>query len=439
MLFGRRRTRVLVLVGTRPECLKLTSLVRILRTQPEIECLLVNSGQQRAMAERSLAQCGLRADHNLPAPLGGSLSATVRGLCAHIGAAISTCAPDAVVVQGDTSTAYAGALAAHAAGVSLAHVEAGLRTAHPCRPFPEELFRRRIAPLAALHFPPTPLAAVNLINEGITSAKIHVCGNTIIDLLREQCEVNSDFEPQGKNRGARPKETATPCPLWKPHPQDTHAKLREVNSNKETFSDPTLPENCARLLTLTLHRRENYGNGLDAVGAAVLDLLEADPGLGVICPVHPNPIVGNRIRRLLGAHPRIRLTEPMDYAPFVRLLARSALVVTDSGGIQEEAPYLGVSVIVVRENTERPESVSCGTTRLVPAQRLAVFDAACAALRTSRQQPLPFDAQAPFGDGRAGERIATLLLAALTESAPASLGASIQPPHRSKCYGADTA
>ncbi len=369
--------RIVAFVGTRPECLKIASVVRAVREQKHLDCWLVNSGQHSAMVRRSLAQCQLRADSDLtPIRANISLSHAIRDLREQMQAIILDQQPAAVMVQGDTSTAYAGSLAARTTGVRLVHVEAGLRTTHPYRPFPEEMFRRRIATMAHLHFAPTALAAANLCGEGVPASQIHICGNTIIDLLREHCELRDE------SRARR----------------------------------PVLPNGCRRLITLTLHRRENYGRGLDTVCSAVLDLLDAEHDLALICPVHPNPAVGNRIRRMLSNHPRIQLTEPMNYAPFVELLKRSALIITDSGGIQEEAPYLGVPVLVVRENTERPESLACGTCHLVAVEHGAIFTAALAALSAPHPQALPFDKKAPYGDGRAGERIAAILANTLLDA-----------------------
>ena len=365
------RPRIALIAGTRPECLKLASTHAALLRRAEP--LLIGSGQHPAMVARTCAHLGLTLDLTLPAPPPpATLSRSVRHLRDGLRDALVRLAPAAVVVQGDTSTAYAGALAARLAGVPLAHLEAGLRTADPRRPFPEEPFRRRIAPLARWHFAPTLGAAAHLRAEGIADGAIHVVGNPIVDLLRETV--------QG--------EPLEPCPVgWR--------------------------DRFERLLTLTLHRRENYGRGLDAVCAAMRALLERHPDLGLVCPVHPNPLVGTRMRRLLADHPRAILTEPLDYRPFVRLLAASTLVVTDSGGIQEEVPYLGVPTLVVREATERPECLDTGVVRLVAPQPEAIVAAVDLALTQPRPRPMPFDADAPFGDGHAGERVAAVLLAAL--------------------------
>ena len=363
-----RAQRVLVLVGTRPEAIKLASVVEALRDQPGLATTFVSSGQHPRMVASTLQHLGLAADMELPpVESGSSLSRTVRHLRDHCKAMAIGWGADAIVVQGDTATAYAGALAGDAAGIPVAHVEAGLRTQTPLRPFPEEPFRRRIATLAEWHFAPTRVAAEHLLAEGIPGEAVHVVGNTVIDILRRTLH-------------------ALPAPLaGRDH------------------------------VVLTLHRRENYGHGMDHVCSAVLALLGRHPGLRVVSPLHPNPLVGARMRRLLGGHPRIELVPPLDYQPFIQLIATARLVITDSGGIQEEAPYVGVPVLVVRDATERPEAFAYGGLRLVPPMRDAVLAAAETALAATRPASVAFDASAPFGDGHSGARIAGLLASALSQ------------------------
>lgn len=370
MTSRRAVPRVVLVAGTRPECLKLASLATALRTRADCSTLLMNSGQHRAMVESTFAHLAQFCDIDPGDATGATLSAALRALRAQIRHAARNVGASMLVAQGDTTTAYATALAARDLELPLAHVEAGLRTDHPLRPFPEEYFRRRISRLATLHFAPTIAAACNLRHEGIAAERIHLVGNTVIDLLRERVE----------RRGA---------------------------------GNPDFLPQTSRLITLTLHRRENYGRGLDVVCGAILDLLAREADIGVVCPVHPNPVVGARIRRHLDGHPRVALTEPLAYRPFIDLLMRSALVVTDSGGIQEEAPYLGVPVLVVRENTERPESVAVGTTTLVPVQHDRIIDEIERRLAAARPTALPFTPASPYGDGRSGQRCAELIAAFL--------------------------
>ncbi len=360
---AKRPLRLLALVGTRPECLKMAALVRAAGADARCRLALVGSGQHPAMIRDTLAHLGSSTDLELPAVIpGSSLSRTVQHIQSSLIASLPALAPDVIIVQGDTSTAYAGALAARAAGIPLAHVEAGLRTGDPLRPFPEEPFRRRIAPLARWHFAPTAGAAANLIGEGIDPVRVLTVGNTIVDELKR---FSSDHAPSG-------------IP-WRERGRD--------------------------LLVLTLHRRENYGSPLVAVCTALLELLEHHDDLVLVCPVHPNPAVGLRVRRLLGAHPRCLLTPPIHYPTFVRLLREARLVVTDSGGIQEEAPYLGVPVLVARDATERPEALSSGGVELVGSDRAHLLHAAQRLLQAPRPAPLAFDTHAPFGDGNSAGRI----------------------------------
>ncbi len=359
--------RILAFAGTRPECLKLAALVRAARADARCRIDLVGSGQHPAMIRATLADVELATDRELaPVPPGSSLSHTLGHLRTHMGAQIAAQRPDLVIVQGDTSTAYAGALAARDAGVALAHVEAGLRTSNPLRPFPEEPFRRRIAPIARWHFAPTAGARQHLLDEGVAADRVHVVGNTIVDELRRAI--------------ASPRAATT----------DWRAR-------------------GSQLLVLTLHRRETYGQALVAVCVTMLELLERHEDLVLVCPVHPNPAVGLRVRRLLGAHPRCLLVAPMGYRDFVQLLGDARLVVTDSGGIQEEAPYLGVPVLVAREATERPEALRDGAVELVGHDHDRLIHAALRLLAAPRPTPIAFDAHAPFGDGDSARRILDLL------------------------------
>lgn len=361
-----RRRKIHVVIGTRPECIKTVALIDALRSRPGVDTTIVATGQHPAMVAATLADFGVVVDQSLPSPdRSFSLSHALSHFRDSVRRSLSVDRPDLVVVQGDTTSAYAGALAARDLGIGLAHVEAGLRTNHPCRPFPEEHFRRRIALLADWHYAPTAVAEAALHAEGISAERVRRVGNTGIDALRRAL--------------ADPRE---------------HPAAR------------SLRDDGLRQITLTLHRRENYGRRLDTLCLSVVAMLERHTDLAVLCPVHPNPAVGQRVRRLLGGHPRVMLTKPMPYREFITTLAGSRLVITDSGGIQEEAPYLGLPVIVVRENTERPEATASGHARLVGVETTAIRQAIDAALAKSPPAAVAFDAAAPFGDGRAAERIA---------------------------------
>jgi UDP-N-acetylglucosamine 2-epimerase (non-hydrolysing) len=280
--------------------------------------------------------------------------------------------PRVVVVQGDTSTAYAGARAAAAAGCPVAHVEAGLRTADAGDPFPEEWFRRRITGYADHHFVPTALARANLLAEGVDAATVYVTGNTGIDSLRR---VLADLAA---------------------HPAG-------------------LPSTRSRV-AVTLHRRENWDDNADVVCSALLDLAGRRPDLTFLLPVHPNPRIARRLERRLGSHPAFALVAPMGYRAFVAEAASAALLISDSGGIQEEAPHLGVPLLVPRSCTERPEALATGFVHLVEIDREAIVRQAMALLAGPRRPPVPFHAAAPFGDGRAAARIVDVIEAPVAQA-----------------------
>ena len=363
---------VLVIAGTRPECIKLAPILRALAHHPDLSTLLVNSGQHLHAVRDALAEFDLRADIELAAlPSLANLGASHRHLRRELCAVMRRFHPDLVMVQGDTLTAYSGARAAHDTACALAHIEAGLRTDALLEPFPEEWFRRQIARYADLHFAPSSAAAENLFAEGHDCRSVHNVGNTAIDSLRRRLD-------------------------------ETRHVVRHERRTRNT-------------VLVTLHRRANYDRNAASVCAALIDLVAARPGLRVLFPVHPNPRISATIRRHLGAHPAFDLVEPMRYRDFIDSAARAALIISDSGGIQEEAPHLGTPLLVPRPNTERPESLATGFVQLVAVERKALVRAALAALDAPRRSPLPIDATSPYGAGDAALRIRgvleTLLLA----------------------------
>ena len=361
----RARAGIAVVVGTRPEAIKLAPLLHALQRHPALDVAVLNSGQHLASVRHVLATFNIVATQELPAlhtlP---NLLHVVRHLRQSLRSALTHARGlRAVIVQGDTSTAYAGARAAFDAHLPVAHVEAGLRTPDVRDPFPEEWFRREIVHYARWHFAPTRAAAANLLAEGVSADRVHVTGNTGIDSLRSLLEAQH----------IRP------------------AAARE------------------RLIVVTLHRRENWDANAEVFCDALLDIADRYSDVRIVFPVHPNPRIATRIRRRLGAHMAVQLIDPMEYAPFVALMARAALVISDSGGVQEEAPHLGTPLLVPRSNTERPECLDTGFVELVPVHRPAIVAAAGRMLERPRPPALPFDARAPFGAGDAAERIAALL------------------------------
>jgi UDP-N-acetylglucosamine 2-epimerase (non-hydrolysing) len=361
---------VLVVAGTRPECIKLVPVIRELGRRQALAALVIGSGQHPEAVRRTFGEFGIRPDHELP-PLVAmpNLRTAAWQLISSLAEAIGEYQPALVLVQGDTLTAYAGARAGARARREVVHVEAGLRTPSVVDPFPEEWFRRRIAGHATYHFAPSASAHANLLAEGVPPERIHNVGNTGIDTLRAL--LHSDD-----------------------HGNERHRPTRTT-------------------VLVTLHRRENWDARADVVCDALLDLAAHRPDLEWVVPVHPNPRTGLRLRRRLGGHAGFRLVDPIDYPDFIAAASSAALVISDSGGIQEEAPHLGVPLLVPRSNTERPEAIATGFVRLVPVDRAAIVEAGLALLAAPRRAPLPFDDAAPFGAGDAAVRIVDALHAAL--------------------------
>jgi len=364
--------KILTICGTRPEAIKLAPLVHAFREAPDVEHVLCSTGQHRQMLDQVLEIFGLRADHdlNLMRP-GQNLTYVTAAALEGVGSVIDRENPDWVVVQGDTTTAFAGALAAFYRKVRVAHVEAGLRTGNIYSPWPEEMNRKLVGALSTLHFPPTELSADNLRREGVDNDAISVTGNTVIDALRwmdARLAADAPFRTRAEEAFAAQLDTGR------------------------------------RVMLVTGHRRENFDGGLANVARALRAI--ADRGdVEIVYPVHLNPQVQAIANEILGNHPRIHLIAPLDYAPFVALMRRSYLIVTDSGGVQEEAPTLGRPVLVTRDTTERPEAIAAGTGRLVGTDANALVAAVTELLDDASAYARMAHAQNPFGDGHASERI----------------------------------
>lgn len=369
-----RNAIILIVAGTRPECIKLAPIVHALEGHSKFTTILINSGQHQLAVRESLAEFGLVSDIELAAlPTLPHLAAAHQHLRVELRSVVQRYGPDLVLVQGDTLTAYTGARAAHDAGCPVAHVEAGLRTDAVLEPFPEEWFRRRIARYAQVHFAPSASAVQNLLAEGVDRRSVYRVGNTGIDSLRRLLA--------GPRNGLR-------------HNQPVDSTV-----------------------LVTLHRRANYDRNAAIVCDALIDLAGARPGLRVLFPVHPNPRVSATIRRQLAAHPAFDLVEPMRYRDFVESARRAALIISDSGGVQEEAPHLGTPLLVPRCNTERPESLATGFVRLVAVERAAIVRAALDALGSPRRPAVPIDDRAPYGAGDAATAVVSVLRAMVVEQA----------------------
>jgi len=363
---------VLVAFGTRPEAIKMAPVIAALRARaPRIRTRVAVTAQHREMLDQVLLLYGIVPDHDLDImrPRQTLTQITTRALD-RLGRLLDERPPDLVLVQGDTTTTFAAALAAFYRRIPVGHVEAGLRTYDKFHPFPEEINRRLTSHIADWHYAPTPRARRALVREGVEPSRILVTGNTVIDAVLAVAK-----KPLG----------GSPIPGWKPDPE-------------------------GRLILVTAHRRENFGAPLESICLALRDLVDRYPDVEVIYPVHLNPQVRGPVRALLGGRERIRLVPPMPYHPFVALMARSTLILTDSGGIQEEAPSLGKPVLVLREVTERPEAAEAGTVEVVGADRKRIVAAARRLLDDPRAYRRMARRINPYGDGKAAARIVRHIL-----------------------------
>jgi UDP-N-acetylglucosamine 2-epimerase len=368
--------RILTVFGTRPEAIKMAPVIRRLAAVPGITPLVCVSAQHRQMLDQVLSLFGITPDLDLDVMREGQgLTYITTAVLERLGEAYRQLQPDRVLVQGDTTTTFAAALAAFYAKVPVGHVEAGLRTGNIHSPWPEEMNRRLTSHIADLHFPPTEQAKRNLLREGIDPARIVVTGNTVIDALLDALAI-LDADPD---------------------------RLRTIDRELPRI-DP-----AKRLILVTGHRRENFDGGLERVARGLLRLA-ARGDVEIVYPVHLNPNVQRVAETVLGAHSAIRLIPPLDYLPFVHLMRRAELIVTDSGGVQEEAPSLGKPVLVTRDTTERPEAVEAGTVELVGTDTDRLVASANRLLDDRAAYARMSFAHNPYGDGQAAARITEALL-----------------------------
>ncbi len=364
--------KVMVVFGTRPEAIKMAPVVKALRARPDRFTVRVAvTGQHREMLDQVLDFFQLTPDYDLGIMRHGqSLSDITCRVLKGLEGIIGEEKPEIVLVHGDTTTTFAGSLAAFYQRVSVGHVEAGLRSHDPYNPFPEEMNRRLTGALAALHFAPTDRAAENLRREGVPDSRIFVTGNTVIDALLGA--VSEDY----------------------------------------VFQDPVLKDlnfQDERVILLTTHRRENWGQPMERIFSAVRQLVASFPDVRVIFPVHKNPRIREAAGRAFAGLSRVNLIEPPGYEEFANLMARVYLLLTDSGGLQEEAPSLGKPVLVLRETTERPEGIEAGTNLLVGTDPQRIAAETTRLLTDKEAYRKMAEAPNPFGDGRAAERIADIL------------------------------
>lgn len=377
--------RIAVVAGTRPEVIKMAPVYAALKASTTLTPVLVSTGQHRQMLDQAFAVFGFQPDVelNLMQP-GQSLPDLTARVISGMTVALRDIQPAAILLQGDTTTVLGSALAAFYAGVPIGHVEAGLRTGDMRAPFPEEMNRRLTSPLARWNFCPTDFSRANLLRENIDAACCHVTGNTVIDALLW-------VRDRIREKGITAYEVGTRLGV------------------PEGFTRRFLAETNRRWILVTGHRRESFGGGFERICEAINRLTRTYDDLGVLYPVHLNPMVQEPVKRLLGDNPRVALVQPAAYEDFIWLLDRCTFALSDSGGVQEEAPSLGKPVLVMRETTERPEGVAAGTCTLVGTDPGRIMKEADILLANPAEYARRASLRNPYGDGRAAERIREIL------------------------------
>ncbi len=360
------RAKILVTIGTRPEVVKLAPVITAFRAQPNVDVVVLATAQHRALLDSMLEFFAIEADRDLDMMRAEqSLTDLTSRMLPSVGQAIEAERPDFVIAQGDTTTVFVTALASRYCAVPFAHVEAGLRTGDMLAPFPEELNRRLVGDLATLHFAPTQRARQNLVREGVCEDRIEVTGNTVVDAM--------------------------------------------LSALPRVGDCPQAPATGRRLILVTAHRRENFGEPMEGICEA-LTQLAARADLEILFPVHPNPGVRDLVYDRLSGITRVHLCEPLGYAEFLAAMRASHLILTDSGGVQEEAPSLAVPVLVLRNATERPEAVEAGAARIVGTDPSAIVSAVDQLLSDASAYAAMASVKNPFGDGRAALRIVESVL-----------------------------
>ena len=360
--------KVMTVFGTRPEAIKMAPVVLELKKhQDEIETVVAVTAQHRQMLDQVLHLFKIKPDYDLDIMSQGQTLYDITSRAMNgLKEVLEKEKPDLVLVHGDTTTTFAGALASYYSQTAVGHVEAGLRTGDIYSPFPEEMNRKLTGAIASFHFAPTETAKANLLREGVNPEKIYVTGNTVIDALMKTVRPDYEFDDE---------------------------KLRQIDFEHH------------RVILLTTHRRENLGEPMRHIYKALRSVVQETPDSEIVFPVHRNPLVRQVVNEELAGVDRIHLIEPLDYEPFANLMSRSYLVLTDSGGIQEEAPSLGKPVLVLRNTTERPEAVKAGTVSLIGTDVDVVYETTRRLLTDKKVYEAMSNAVNPYGDGRASERI----------------------------------
>ncbi len=368
------KPKIACIVGTRPDAIKSAPVVLEFQKFDSVETILVATGQHREMLDQALDTFGLTPDHDLAIMKHGQTLAEITTRCLEgLDRLFAEIEPDYVIAQGDTTTTFCASLAAFYRQKPFGHVEAGLRTPTIDNPFPEEFNRRATGLIATHHFAPTTWSAQNLLNEGKDLSTVYVTGNTGIDAVLKVAE----REPQ----------------TW-------------------------LPDHAGDVVLLTTHRRENWGDPQRRIAEAARQIIDTDPTLHLVVPMHRNPQVRELLQSVLGDHPRVSLVEPPEYPKFVKLMQRSKLILTDSGGVQEEAPAFGIPVLVLRETTERPEGVEVGTAKLVGTDKELIIKSATELLTNQTEFEKMAKAASPYGDGAAAARIRSVVLSHFNIDSP---------------------
>ena len=375
---NRSKLKILVVFGTRPEAIKMAPVIKILMTSNEIVCKVCVTGQHREMLDQVLDIFDIVPDYDLNLmKKNQSLNEITGSILNQMPSILDQFEPNLVLVHGDTATTFAASLSAYYHQIDVAHVEAGLRTENIYSPWPEEINRRLTARIAKIHFAPTQQAKQNLILENISKENIFITGNSVIDALL-----------------------------------DTKAKIQSNASMLQNLRKDFgfLEQN--KFILVTSHRRENFGLGISNICQALTDIAKKYPDLHIVYPVHLNPNVEKPVKQLLSHEKNITLMPPLDYLPFVYLMMNSYLILTDSGGLQEEAPALGKPVMVMRQNTERPEAIDAGTAKLVGTERAKIVECVSNLLEDKALYYKMSEAKNPFGDGTAAMKIKKVILSA---------------------------
>ena len=368
---GGTMLKVMTIFGTRPEAIKMAPVVKALEAAEDMESIVTVTAQHREMLDQVLHLFSITSDYDLNIMSQGQTlyDVTCKALLGLQGV-LKEAKPDVVLVHGDTTTTFVGALAAFYEGIPVGHVEAGLRTGNIYSPFPEEMNRKLTGAIGTYHFAPTSTSESNLLKENINPAHLYVTGNTVIDALQTTVQTDYTFKEELLNQ------------------------IDYINN---------------KVILVTTHRRENLGDPMRNVYEAIRDIINEHDDVEVIFPMHRNPKVRNIVQDVLGHMDRVHLIEPLEYEPFANLMARTYLIMTDSGGIQEEAPSLGKPVLVLRDTTERPEAVEAGTVKLVGTDKESVYRTATELIVNKEAYLAMSNAVNPYGDGLASDRIVQAL------------------------------